>query len=157
ADYDAAVFHAIEAEFREFLSHLSVQHVYFLPISALNGDNVVTRSRRMPWFGGPSLLEYLETVPVHKRTRTAAFRFPVQRVVRPDQSFRGYAGQVSSGTIRPGDPILALPSGQRSRVKSIETFDGTLAEAVAPMSVTLTLEDELDISRGDMIASVERI
>jgi sulfate adenylyltransferase large subunit len=157
ADYDADVFHAIEAEFREFLSHLKVQHVYFLPISALNGDNVVTRSRRMPWFGGPSLLEYLETVPVHKRVRTAPFRLPVQRVVRPDQTFRGYAGQVASGIIRPGDAILALPSGQRSRVKSIETFDGPLTEAVAPMSVTLTLEDELDISRGDMIASADRL
>ncbi len=87
--------------------------------------------------------------------RSAAFRFPVQRVIRPDQTFRGYAGQIASGVIRPGDSILALPSGQRSRVKSIETFDGRLDEAVAPMSVTLTLEDELDISRGDMLASAE--
>jgi sulfate adenylyltransferase subunit 1 (EFTu-like GTPase family) len=136
---------------------LNVPHAYFLPISALAGDNVVRRSRKMPWFGGPSLLEHLETVPVHNGTRSAAFRFPVQRVVRPDQTFRGYAGQIASGTIRPGDAILALPSGQRSRVKSIETFDGPLDEAIAPMSVTLTLEDEVDISRGDMIASAERI
>ena len=149
--YDADVFRGIETEFREFLAHLNATHIYFLPISALAGDNVVRRSRNMPWFGGPSLLEYLETVPVYNRTRSAAFRFPVQRVMRPDQTFRGYAGQVASGTIRPGDAILALPSGQRSRVKSIETFDGPLDEAVAPMSVTLTLEDELDISRGDMI------
>src|SRR5580704_9364529 len=155
--YDADVFRGIEAEFREFLSHLNAPHTYFLPISALVGDNVVGRSRNMPWFGGPSLLEYLETVPVYNRTRAAAFRFPVQRVMRPDQTFRGYAGQVASGIIRPGDPILALPSGQRSRVKSIETFDGPLDEAIAPMSITLTLEDELDISRGDMIASAERI
>jgi sulfate adenylyltransferase subunit 1 len=155
--YDADVFHGIETEFREFLSHLNAPHAYFLPISALAGDNVVRRSRNMPWFAGPSLLEYLETVPVYNRTRAAAFRFPVERVVRPDQTFRGYAGQVASGIIRPGDAILALPSGQRSRVKSIETFDGPLEEAIAPMSITLTLEDELDISRGDMIASAERI
>jgi len=155
--YDPDVFHAIEAEFRQFLSHLTAPHTYFLPISALAGDNVVRRSRNMPWFAGPSLLEYLETVPVYNRTRSAAFRFPVQRVVRPDQTFRGYAGQVASGIIRPGDAILALPSGQRSRVKSIETFDGRLEEAVAPMSITLTLDDELDISRGDMIAAADRI
>ena len=155
--YDANVFRAIETEFREFLSHLNAPHTYFLPISALTGDNVVRRSRNMPWFGGPSLLEYLETVPVYNRTRSTAFRFPVQRVMRPDQTFRGYAGQVASGIIRPGDAILALPSGRRSRVKSIETFDGPLDEAIAPMSVTLTLEDELDISRGDMLASAERI
>ena len=155
--YDADVFRAIETEFREFLSHLHAPHTYFLPISALAGDNVVRRSRNMPWFAGPSLLEYLETVPVFNRTRSAPFRFPVQRVMRPDQTFRGYAGQVASGIIRPGDAILALPSGRRSRVRSIETFDGRLEEAVAPMSITLTLEDELDISRGDMIASAERI
>src|SRR5580658_7722618 len=155
--YDADVFRSIEAEFREFLSHLNAPHTYFLPISALVGDNVVGRSRNMPWFGGPSQVEYLETVPVYNRTRAAAVRFPLQRVMRPDQTFRGYAGQVASGIIRPGDPILVLPSGQRSRVKSIETFDGPLDEAIAPMSITLTLEDELDISRGDMIASAERI
>ena len=134
----------------------SSPHVYFLPISALEGDNVVRPSRNMPWFEGPSLLEFLETVPVHHRTRAAAFRFPVQRVIRPDQDFRGYAGQIVSGAIRPGDGILALPSGRRSRVKSIETFDSPLEEAVAPMSVTLTLEDEVDISRGDMLVSAQK-
>jgi len=154
--YDEQVFKSIVAEFREFLSKLNAPHVYFLPISALEGDNVVRPSDSMPWFDGPCLLEFLETVPVHQRTRTAAFRFPVQRVIRPDQDFRGYAGQVVSGAVRPGDSILALPSGRRSRVKSIETFDGKLEQAVAPMSVTLTLEDELDISRGDMIASAQR-
>ncbi|HTW67802.1 MAG TPA: sulfate adenylyltransferase subunit CysN [Bryobacteraceae bacterium] len=158
--YDEAVFRSIETEFREFVSRLvwqqSAPHVYFLPISALEGDNVVRRSRNMPWFQGQSLLEFLETVPVHHRTRVTAFRFPVQRVIRPNQDFRGYAGQVVSGSIRPGDSILALPSGRRSHVKSIETFDGRLDEAVAPMSVTLTLEDEVDISRGDMIASAQK-
>jgi sulfate adenylyltransferase large subunit len=155
--FDAEVFRAIETEYREFLSHLAAPHTYFLPISALGGDNVVRRSRNLPWFDGPSLLEYLETVPVHNRTRSTAFRFPVQRVVRPDHTFRGYAGQVVSGAIRPGDAIVAFPSGRRSRVKSIETFDGPLGEAIAPLSVTLTLDDELDISRGDMIASADRI
>jgi len=157
-DYDEAVFRTIEREFREFLGRLHARpQVYFLPISALEGDNVVRRSRKMPWFEGSSLLEFLETVPVLDRVRAAAFRFPVQRVVRPDQSFRGYAGQVVSGAVRPGDAIVAFPSGQRSRVESIETFDGPLQEAIAPMSVTLTLTDELDISRGDMIASAQKL
>ncbi len=156
-DYGEQAFRAIEAEFREFLSRLNARHVYFLPISALAGDNVVQRSRKMAWFNGPSLLEYLETVPVHDRLRGKAFRFPVQRVVRPDDNFRGYAGQIASGTVRPGDAIVAFPSGQRSRVKSIETFDGTLDQAVAPMSITLTLADDLDISRGDMLASSQTV
>jgi sulfate adenylyltransferase subunit 1 len=154
--FDEAIFRAIETEFRDFLGRLSALQVYFLPISAREGDNVVRPSRNMPWFEGPTLLEFLETVPVHHRTRATPFRFPVQRVIRPDQDFRGYAGQVVSGSIRPGDSILALPSGRRSRVKSIETFDGRLEEAVAPMSVTLTLEDEVDISRGDMLASAQK-
>jgi sulfate adenylyltransferase large subunit len=154
--YDEAVFRSIETEYREFLTRFNASHVYFLPISALNGDNVVLRSRNLPWFQGPSLLEFLETVPVHHRTRATAFRFPVQRVIRPDQDFRGYAGQIVSGTVRPGDGVLALPSGRRSRVKSIETFDGRLEEAMAPMSVTLTLEDEVDISRGDMLVSAQK-
>jgi sulfate adenylyltransferase subunit 1 len=159
-EYDESVFRAIEAEFRVFLAQLATQsnapHQYFLPISALDGDNVVRPSRNMPWFAGPSLLQFLETVPVSHRARTTAFRFPVQRVIRPNQDFRGYAGQVVSGAIRPGDSILALPAGRRTRVKTIETFDGRLEEAVAPMSVTLTLEDELDISRGDMLASAQK-
>jgi sulfate adenylyltransferase large subunit len=154
--YGEAIFRSIETEFREFVGKLSAAHVYFLPISALEGDNVVRPSQNMPWFEGPTLLEFLETVPVHHRTRATAFRFPVQRVIRPNQDFRGYAGQVVSGIIRPGDGILALPSGRRSRVKSIETFDGRLEEAVAPMSVTLTLEDEVDISRGDMLAAAQK-
>jgi sulfate adenylyltransferase large subunit len=156
-DYDEGVFRAIEAEFTGFLSNLNAPDAYFLPISALAGDNVVRRSRNMHWFNGPSLLEHLETVPVYNRTRATPFRFPVQRVVRPDQTFRGYAGQLASGVVRPGDAIIAFPSGQRSRVKTIETFDGPLFEAVAPQSVTLTLEDELDISRGDVIAIAQQV
>jgi len=153
--YDEAVFSAIETEFREFLSRLNRGSVYFLPISALVGDNVVHRSHKMRWFEGPSLLEHLETVPVLQNALSGPFRFPVQRVVRPDQTFRGYAGQIASGSVSPGDNILALPSGRRTRVKSIETFDGQLDRAHAPMSVTLTLEDEVDISRGDLISTMQ--
>ncbi|HLG99242.1 MAG TPA: sulfate adenylyltransferase subunit CysN [Bryobacteraceae bacterium] len=155
--YGESVFRSIEAEFRDFLARLGAPQAYFLPISALAGDNVVRRSQNMRWFSGPSLLEFLETVPLYHHTRSAAFRFPVQRVIRPDQTFRGYAGQLASGTVRTGDPVLALPSGRRSRVRSIETFDGALPEAVAPLSVTLVLEDELDISRGDMLASARNV
>ena len=153
--YDEAVFSAVETEFREFLSRLIRANVYFLPISALAGDNVVHRSHKMRWFEGPSLLEYLENVPVLQNALSGPFRFPVQRVVRPDQTFRGYAGQIASGSVSPGDNILVLPSGRQTRVKSIETFDGPLDRAHAPMSVTLTLEDEVDISRGDLISAVQ--
>jgi hypothetical protein len=110
----------------------------------------------MRWFRGLSLLEYLETVEITPETG-APFRLPVQRTVRPDQTFRGYAGQIASGSIRPGDPVLVLPSGYRTRVKSISTFDGDLPVAHAPMSVTLTLQQELDISRGDLISSASQL
>ena len=135
-----------------------VSQCYFLPLSALAGDNVVARSRNMPWFDGPSLLEYLETVETGAQAAAIdqPFRFPVQRVIRPNQDFRGYAGQIASGTVRPGDEVCALPSGRRSRIKTITTFDGDLDAAFAPMSVTLTLEDELDLSRGDMLAHADQ-
>jgi len=155
--YDQQLFRSVEAEFRQFLGRLNVSQAYFLPISALAGDNVVRRSREMPWFSGPSLLEFLETVPVYHRTRSSAFRFPVQRVIRPDQTFRGYAGQIASGVIRSGDAVRVYPSGLRSRVKSIETYEGPIEEALAPQSVTLVLEDEVDISRGDLIASAHQV
>ena len=149
--YDEEVFSRIRSEFEQW--HSSTDRcVYFLPISALEGDNVVTRSRNMPWFEGRSLLEYLETVEVDNEPRTPAFRFPIQRVLRPNQNFRGYAGQIASGAVRPGDTVYALPSGRTTRVKTITTFDGDLETAHAPMSVALTLEDELDLSRGDMLA-----
>jgi len=152
--YDEQVFERIRSEFVEWNS--ARNRVYFLPISALEGDNVVTRSARMPWFDGPSLLEYLETVEVEARHGETAFRFPVQRVIRPNQDFRGYAGQIAAGSVRPGDVVCALPSRRRTRVKAIATFDGDLPVAHAPMSVTLTLEDELDLSRGDMLAAAEQ-
>ena len=148
-----SVFHSIREEFSGVLEKLGVEDAYFVPMSALTGDNVVRRSEAMPWFDGPSLLDYLETVDLAGVRTGAAFRFPVQRVIRPDQFFRGYAGQIASGSVRPGDAIVVLPSGRRTHVKSIETFEGEIERAFAPMSVTLTLEDELDISRGDLLAS----
>jgi hypothetical protein len=114
---------------------------------------VVERGARMPWYHGPTFLEHLETVPIRMETPSDAVRFPVQYVIRPDASFRGFAGPVASGVIRPGDPVVSLPSERKSRVKSIVTFDGDAPEAFPPMSVTLTLEDEIDLSRGDMLVS----
>ncbi|HEV2200473.1 MAG TPA: GTP-binding protein [Bryobacteraceae bacterium] len=152
-DYGEAVFHRLRAEFAPFLTRLGVRDAYFLPISALKGDNVVDTSRNMPWFDGHSLLHHLETVDTKPSSVDAPFRMAVQRVVRPDMSFRGYAGQILSGIVRPGDMVLAQPSGRRSRVERIATWDGDLPYAHAPLSVTLTLADEIDISRGDMLSS----
>jgi len=126
-----------------------------IPISALAGDNVVNRTARMPWYTGPTLIQHLETVPPRVAVRHEAVRFPVQYVVRPNAEFRGFAGQVASGTIRPGAEVLALPSREKTRVRSIVTHDGDEAEAFAPMSVTLTLEKEIDLSRGDMLVTPE--
>ncbi|ACO32049.1 MULTISPECIES: sulfate adenylyltransferase subunit CysN [Acidobacterium] len=154
-DYSQQVFDEIQREFAAFLESASAgnlkANLYFLPVSALLGVNVVHRSPETPWYTGPSLLELLESLPSVEGAGEAALRFPVQRVVRPNQNFRGFAGQIASGTVRVGDDITVLPSGRSSRVERIVTFDGDLAEAPAPLSVTLTLEDELDISRGDLI------
>jgi sulfate adenylyltransferase large subunit len=151
-EFDQNVFNDVFAQFKPFLDSLSVVEPYFLPMSALLGDNVVETSVNMPWFVGAPLLKHLESIEIEKPV-DAVFRMAVQRAVRPDQNFRGYAGQIASGVIRPGDEILALPSGRRSRVKRIVTYDGDLEIAYAPLSVTLTLEDEIDISRGDMIST----
>jgi sulfate adenylyltransferase large subunit len=150
--YAQEVFEEIRSSFGEFLTKLDAPHVSFIPISALHGDNVVERSERMPWYHGPSLLEHLETVELEDDDAAAPFRLPVQRVSRPDHTFRGYAGQIASGAVRPGDEVTVVRTGRKSTVKTISTFDGDLDEAWAPMSVTLTLADELDISRGDLIA-----
>jgi sulfate adenylyltransferase large subunit len=151
--YDQAIFAALRAEFAPVLEKLGVREPYFLPMSALKGDNVVEPSRNMPWFAGPPLLEHLESADTANAALDAPFRFPVQRVTRPDSSFRGYAGQVASGAIRTGDEVIALPSNRRTRVRRIVTFDGDLDVAHAPLSVTLTLDDEIDISRGDIIVA----
>ncbi|HEX5236444.1 MAG TPA: sulfate adenylyltransferase subunit CysN [Silvibacterium sp.] len=153
-DYDEDVFRKLSRDFAELAQRVGLRSVQAIPISALEGDNVVHRSERMSWYAGPSLLEYLENV---EPTRPVAksFRMPVQRVIRPNQNFRGFAGQIAAGEIRPGDHIVALPSGRTSRIAGIVTFDGNLNAAAAPLSVTLTLEDELDISRGDLIAGAD--
>jgi sulfate adenylyltransferase subunit 1 len=152
-EYQEDNFRKLEKEFRALAEQLGIRAVTCIPISALAGDNVVERSERMPWYAGPALLEHLEHVPIAWPASTLGVRLPVQYVLRPDANFRGFAGQVAGGVIRPGDAVMALPSGQHSRVDSIVTFDGPLQEASSPMSVTLTLEDEIDLSRGDMLVS----
>ncbi len=161
--YDQDRFRAIEQEFSSVLDAIAadtgtpVERV-FVPVSALAGDNVVHRSSAMPWYRGPALLELLESLPAAHDTAAAGnlpFRFPVQRVLRPDHSFRGFAGQIASGSIRPGDDITVLPSGRGAKIERIVTWDGDLEEAVAPLSVTLVLDRELDISRGDLIAGAQ--
>jgi len=156
-DFRRGVFEEIQNQFRQFGSSLELPEPRFIPISALDGDNVVSRSGRTPWYEGPSMLELLETVPITMGFNYDEFRLPVQYVVRPDLDFRGYAGQISSGLIRPGDKVMVLPSGRTSKVQTISTFDGNLDEAFPPQSVTLTLEDELDISRGDMLVDPARM
>jgi translation elongation factor EF-Tu-like GTPase len=158
--YDEAVFQAIEADFSAVLDQIAADtgnpvESVFVPVSALKGDNIVHRSDSMDWYEGPSLLELLESLPSSVDTRTEPFRFPVQRVLRPDHTFRGFAGQIASGTIRPGDPITVLPSGRSAKVERVVTWDGDLAEGIAPLSVTLVLDREVDISRGDLIVSAQ--
>ncbi len=160
-DYDEAAFRDIRHEFASILEQIagdtsSPVDAIFVPVSALIGDNVVHRSKRMPWYEGPSVLEALESLPASEETRADSFRFPVQRVLRPDHTFRGFAGQIASGTIRPGDTITVLPSGRTAVVERIVTWDGDLEEAFAPLSVTLVLDRELDISRGDLIVSAQK-
>ena len=152
-DYSEDIFIKLQKDFDALAKQLAVAHVVTIPISALAGDNVVERGAHMPWYDGPTFLEHLETVPIRLQTSSEAVRFPVQYVIRPDASFRGFAGPVASGVIRPGDPVVSLPSERKSRVRSIVTFEGDAPEAFPPMSVTLTLEDEIDLSRGDMLVS----
>jgi bifunctional enzyme CysN/CysC len=150
-DYDEAVFEKIKSDYVDFASRLELPDVHFMPISALKGDNVVTNSPNMPWYTGSPLMTLLETVYIGSDRNMEDFRYPVQLVLRPNLNFRGFAGTIASGIIRRGDEVLSLPSRKKSRVKSIVTFDGELEEAFAPQSVTLTLEDEIDSSRGDML------
>jgi sulfate adenylyltransferase subunit 1 len=149
-DYDRGVYDAIVDDFEEML-HGSNYHP--IPLSALNGDNVTTNSDKTPWFDGKPLLNFLETVEVDHNLTAKPFRMAVQLVSRPDDQFRGYQGQIASGIVRQGDTVTVLPSGRSSKVKRIVTWDGDLEMAHAPMSVTLTLEDEIDISRGDVLAA----
>jgi sulfate adenylyltransferase subunit 1 len=157
-DYDEAAFEVIAKEFTDHATALGypLGSVLAIPVSALIGDNVVDRSERTPWYAGPTLLEHLETVPVEPDPHHIPFRFPVQYVIRPrtpeHPDYRGYAGQVASGTVTPGDEVVVLPAGLRTTVTRIDTPDGPLAEASAGASVTLVLADDLDIARGDLIA-----
>jgi sulfate adenylyltransferase subunit 1 len=152
-DFREEIFESIRGDFDALGASLGQPQLTYIPLSALDGDNVVTSSERTPWYRGPSLLEYLERVEVGASTVLGPVRLPVQIVIRPHLDFRGFAGQLASGTLRLGDPLIAVPSGRISRVKQISTFDGELDEAVAPMSITVCLEDEIDISRGDLLAS----
>jgi sulfate adenylyltransferase large subunit len=155
-DFAETVYREIETDFAALVKQLGAASLITIPVSALEGDNVVEPSLRTPWYMGPTLLEHLEEVRVGALDANKAFRLPVQRVIRPDHSYRGFAGQIAAGTIRKGDTIVAVPSGRTSRVASITTFDGDLEEASAPQSIALTLEEELDISRGDVIADPTR-
>jgi sulfate adenylyltransferase large subunit len=158
-DYDKSVYDKIHREFTSFATKLSIPDLEVIPISALKGDNVVTRSEHMPWYQGSSLMHHLENVHVASDRDLIDARLPVQYVVRPksDQfhDYRGYAGQVAGGVLKPGDEVVVLPSGLTSRIAAIDLFDRELDEAFPPMSVTVRLEDDIDVSRGDMIARVK--
>jgi bifunctional enzyme CysN/CysC len=157
-DWSQEVFERIADEFTTFATKLEVPDLMVVPISALRGDNLVTRSENMPWYEGPSLLHHLEHVHIASDRNLVDVRFPVQYVIRPQSTtitdYRGYAGQVASGVLKPGDEVLVLPSGFTSTIASIETADGPVNEAFPPMSVTVRLADEIDISRGDMICRI---
>ncbi len=150
--YREEVFREIAADFEKLAQQLGIVNVFAIPVSALNGDNIVTQSRKITWFTGPTLLEYLEQLPVRSNGHAGPLRLPVQYVIRPDSRFRGFAGQVASGSLRRGANVVALPSGMKTRIKSITTFDGDLDEAAAGDSITVTLEDEIDLSRGDLLS-----
>lgn len=150
-DYDEARYEALVHEYRSFAEKLDIDDIVFIPLSALHGDNVVTKSDNMPWYNGPTLLHHLETVKVGADHNVVDFRLPIQYVVRPNQDFRGFAGQVASGSIRPGEEVTVLPSEKTSRIDKIVTFEGELEQAHIGEGIILTLEDEIDVSRGDMI------
>ncbi len=150
-DFSKEVFDKIVADYMDFMRPLGIPDIQCIPLSALDGDNVVERSERTPWYDGPALLDFLETVSVGSDQNFADFRFPVQYVLRPNLNFRGFCGKVASGVVRKGDEVMALPSGKKSRVKSIVTYDGDLDRAFPPQCVTITLDDEIDVSRGEML------
>lgn len=156
-DYSQEVYQSIVDEYDNFSQKLEIKDVTYIPISALKGDNVISKSSNTMWYDGPTLLHVLENVHVSSDLNLLDFRFPVQYVIRPDHNFRGYAGKIISGAITPGEEVVILPSGKRSKVKEIITYDGNLSEVSAPHSVVLTLEDDIDISRGDMIVRLHNI
>ena len=160
-DYDQSVFEKIKKDFQAFASKLNIPDLQFIPISALMGDNVVEKSEKMSWYGGPSLMYLLETIHIGSDLNMVDGRFPVQLVIRPHHNdhhdYRGYAGRIAGGVFRPGDKIMVLPSGFTSKIKAIQGAQGEIQEAFAPMSVSMQVEDELDISRGDMIVRVNNV
>lgn len=155
--FSKEVFDRIVADYHDFIDPLGIPDVQCIPLSALDGDNVVEHSDRTPWYEGPSLLEFLETVHIANDHNLTDFRYPVQYVLRPNLDFRGFCAKVASGVVRKGDPVVALPSGKTSRVKSIVTYDGELDYAFPPQCVTLTLEDEIDVSRGEMLVHPDNL
>ncbi len=150
-DYDKGVFDKISKEYTDLTNALGIEDVTCFPLSATEGDNVVEKSKNTPWYTGTALLNFLETVPIHRDRNMTNFRYPVQYVLRPNLNFRGFSGKIASGTIRKGEEVVALPSMKRSHIKGIHVYEGELDEAFCPMCVTLTLDDEIDISRGEMI------
>ena len=156
-DFSREVFDRIVADYQLFVQPLGIEDVTCIPLSALDGDNVVEKSDRTPWYEGLSLLEYLETVPIDLDRNYEDFRYPVQYVLRPNLDFRGFSGKVASGVVRKGDTVMALPSGKSSRVKSIVTYEGEQELAFPPQCVTITLEDEIDISRGEMLVHADNL
>ncbi len=156
-NYDEKVFDKIVEDYRKFVEPLGIPDVVCIPLSALKGDNVVDKSENMPWYTGRALLDFLETVHIANDHNLKDFRYPIQYVLRPNLNFRGFSGRVASGVVHKGDEVLAIPSGKKSRVKSITTYDGELDEAFSPQSVTLTLEDEIDLSRGEMLVHPDNV
>jgi sulfate adenylyltransferase large subunit len=154
-DYSPERYEEIAEEFRGFVANLNFTNVTFIPVSALKGDNVVHNSDRTPWYQGKTILQHLETVPIEENLKSEDFYFPVQYVIRPNLDFRGFSGTIASGEIGVGEEIIVLPSGKSSRVKSIVTYDGELRSAFQDQAVTITLEDEIDISRGDVLVKPE--
>ena len=150
--FDEKIFNQIQADFADFVKDFGDLDIHYVPLSALNGDNVVNRSSQSDWYTGGTLLELLETIDTQRELSELPVRFPVQYVLRPNLDFRGFSGTLSSGVLKVGDEVVALPSNKRSKVERIVTFDGDLTEAVAGQAVTITLEDEIDISRGDLLA-----
>ncbi|NBC65810.1 MAG: sulfate adenylyltransferase subunit CysN [Bacteroidetes bacterium] len=150
-DYDQEVFNSIVSDFKAFSKKLDIDNITYIPISALKGDNIVNKSEHMPWYQGSTMLYFLENVSVDARENIVDFRFPVQYVIRPNQNFRGFSGRVASGRIRPGEEVMVLPSRLTSKVKEVVTYDGNVDEVFPGDSATLTIEDEIDISRGDMV------
>lgn len=155
--FDQKVFDKIVADYMSFVSTLGIPDVTPIPLSALDGDNVVDKSDRTPWYDGPSLLDFLETVPIDRDRNFEDFRYPVQYVLRPNLDFRGFCGKVASGVVHKGDTVMALPSRKTSKVKSIVTYDGELEYAFPPQCVTITLEDEIDVSRGEMLVHTDNL